>query len=61
MSFSFYPWGCHFHGIAQRGVLTHQGWPLQTGVLTSGVAFTEGCPHVRGGLYEGFHCSTEYS
>ena len=20
------------------------------------VSFIEGCPHVRGGLYEGFHC-----
>ena len=24
----------------------------------SGVAFIEGCPHVRGGLYEGFHCTS---
>ena len=23
----------------------------------SEVVFIEGCPHVRGGLYEGFHCS----
>ena len=21
-----------------------------------GVAFIEGCPHIRGGFYEGFHC-----
>ena len=26
------------------------------GVLTSGVAFIEGCLRVQGGLYEGFHC-----
>ena len=26
-------------------------------ILTSGVAFIEGCPDVRGGLYEGFHCN----
>ena len=26
------------------------------GVLTSGVGFIEGCPHIRGGLCEGFHC-----
>ena len=24
----------------------------------SKVAFIERCPHVRGGLYEGFHCKT---
>ena len=24
------------------------------------MAFVEGCPHVRGGLYEWFHCSTNY-
>ena len=23
----------------------------------SRVAFVEGCPHISGGLYEGFHCS----
>ena len=37
-------------------------WPLKRGVLTSArggllgfskVAFIEGCPHVRGGLYRG--------
>ena len=36
-----------------RGVSSRQRWPLLRGVLTSGVAFIEGCPHVRGGLYEG--------
>ena len=40
--------------------------PLQSGGLITGVdllhlglsevAFIEGCPHIRGGLYEGFHC-----
>ena len=27
----------------------------------SEVAFIEGCPHVRGGLYEGLHCTLELS
>ena len=26
----------------------------------SEVAFIEGCPHVRGDLYEGFHCSESF-
>ena len=30
---------------------------LYRGGLTSRVAFIEGCPHVRGGIYEGFHCN----
>ena len=38
---------------------SRQGWPLLRGVLTSGVAFIEGYPHVRGGLDEGFHCIQE--
>ena len=25
--------------------------------LSNKLAFIEGCPHIRGGLYEGLHCN----
>ena len=42
------PWG---------RVALSQGLICTIGDSASKVAFIEGCPHIRGGLYEGFHCS----
>ena len=49
----------HHCGVLYSGVVLSQGF-ICTKRVDSGlskVAFIERCPHVRGGLYEGFHCN----
>ena len=47
-------WGMKFSPYRGVGLIYYTKRVL---LGLSEVAFIEGCPHVRGGLYEGFHCS----
>ena len=58
--YSGHHWGQNF--VLYRGVALSQGLICTTRVYLglSEVAFIERCPHVRGGLYEGFHCMCKF-